>query len=73
MKANLDGKHKEFVKPQDLQGIINALDSAYEWLYNEGSNATRSQYQQKLDTIKALCDPVNKRFKELQECPELLN
>ena len=47
---------------------MTALQEAEDWLYSEeGEDATKSVYVQRLDALHALADPVINRFKEAEQ------
>ncbi|KAL6135040.1 hypothetical protein ACLB2K_067268 [Fragaria x ananassa] len=83
LKNNLEGyiyatKEKletseEFVKistSEERQTFIGKLDEVQEWLYMDGEDATASEFQERLDMLKAKGDPIFFRFKELSARPE---
>nr|XP_004305891.2 PREDICTED: heat shock 70 kDa protein 17 [Fragaria vesca subsp. vesca] len=83
LKNNLEGyiyatKEKletseEFEKistSEERQTFIGKLDEVQEWLYMDGEDATASEFQERLDMLKAKGDPIFFRFKELSALPE---
>ncbi|KAL6144112.1 hypothetical protein ACLB2K_054807 [Fragaria x ananassa] len=83
LKNNLEGyiyatKEKletseEFEKistSEERQTFIGKLDEVQEWLYMDGEDATASEFQERLDMLKAKGDPIFFRFKELSARPE---
>ena len=48
--------------------MLVALQQAEDWLYSEeGEDATKSVYVEKLDSLKVLGDPITFRYKEAEE------
>ncbi|XP_050384493.1 heat shock 70 kDa protein 17 [Argentina anserina] len=83
LKNNLEGyiyatKEKletseEFEKistSEERQTFIGKLDEVQDWLYMDGEYATASEFQERLDMLKATGDPIFLRFKELSARPE---
>ncbi|KAI8526703.1 hypothetical protein RHMOL_Rhmol12G0016100 [Rhododendron molle] len=54
---------------QERQSFIEKLDEVQEWLYMDGEDASATQFQEKLDLLKAIGDPIFFRFNELTARP----
>ncbi|KDO64342.1 hypothetical protein CISIN_1g002363mg [Citrus sinensis] len=54
---------------EERQSFVEKLDEAQEWLYTDGEDATAKEFQERLDVLKAIGDPVFFRFKELTARP----
>lgn len=54
---------------EERQSFIEKLDEAQEWLYTDGEDATFKEFQERLDILKAIGDPIFFRFKELTARP----
>lgn len=52
---------KEFIKDSDREVFVKALDAMEEWLYDEGSDAQRSEYKKRLDDLRKPGDAAEKR------------
>ncbi|KAM1059679.1 hypothetical protein ACFX15_023731 [Malus domestica] len=64
---------KEYEKvstSEERQSFIGKLDEVQEWLYTDGEDATASEFQERLDVLKAIGDPIFFRLKELTARPE---
>lgn len=62
----------DFVKistSQERQSFIEKLDEVQEWLYTDGEDASATQFQEHLDKLKAIGDPIFFRHKELTARP----
>lgn len=55
---------------EERQSFIGKLDEVQDWLYMDGEDATASEFQERLDMLKANGDPIFFRFKELSARPE---
>ncbi|CAA0837077.1 Heat shock 70 kDa protein 17 [Striga hermonthica] len=81
LKNNLEGyiystKDKletdEFEKistDQERQSFIEKLNEVQDWLYTDGEDASATDFQERLDMLKAIGDPIFFRFKELTARP----
>ncbi|MBA0841469.1 hypothetical protein Goarm_003957, partial [Gossypium armourianum] len=54
----------------ERQSVIKKLDEVQEWLYTDGEDATATEFQERLNLLKAATDPIFFRFKELTARPE---
>ncbi|KAF7123948.1 hypothetical protein RHSIM_Rhsim12G0014100 [Rhododendron simsii] len=54
---------------QERQSFIEKLDEVQEWLYTDGEDASATQFQEKLDLLKSIGDPIFFRFNELTARP----
>jgi len=64
MREKLNGSLTEFVSKNDLEMFSKQLTEAADWLYGEGEEATKSVYVGKLNSLKALGDPIENRKQE---------
>ncbi|XP_065877455.1 heat shock 70 kDa protein 17 [Euphorbia lathyris] len=53
----------------ERKSFIEKLDEVQEWLYLDGEEASASEFQDRLDSLKAIGDPIFFRFKELTARP----
>ncbi|KAE8723678.1 Heat shock 70 kDa protein 17 [Hibiscus syriacus] len=54
----------------ERQSVIEKLDEVQEWLYTDGEDASSTEFQDRLNSLKAAADPIFFRFKELTARPE---
>ncbi|KAL4366194.1 hypothetical protein GQ457_05G033010 [Hibiscus cannabinus] len=54
----------------ERQSVIQKLDEVQEWLYTDGEDASATEFQDRLNSLKAVADPIFFRFKELTARPE---
>lgn len=70
MRSKLDDRYASYVVAQEKEQLLALLTRAEEWLYSEeGEDATKSAYTEKLDSLKILGDPIVFRWQEHQELP----
>ncbi|XP_044489116.1 heat shock 70 kDa protein 17-like isoform X2 [Mangifera indica] len=50
---------------EERETFIVKLDEVQDWLYMDGEDAIAKEFQERLDSLKALGDPIFFRFKEL--------
>ncbi|KAJ4981807.1 hypothetical protein NE237_032644 [Protea cynaroides] len=55
---------------QERESFIEKLDEGQEWLYTDGEDASATEFQQRLDMLKAVGDPIFFRLNELSARPE---
>ncbi|KZV90863.1 heat shock protein 70 [Exidia glandulosa HHB12029] len=68
MRSKLDDKYASFVQAAEKSKLQAALNEAEEWLYTEeGEDATKSAYVDRLDALKKLGDPIASRYRENDE------
>ncbi|XP_061965182.1 heat shock 70 kDa protein 17-like [Populus nigra] len=86
LKNNLEGyiystKEKletseEFEKistADERKSFIEKLDEVQEWLYTDGEDATAKEFEERLDSLKAIGDPIFFRYKELSARPTAID
>lgn len=62
------------MQPLEKEKLIVALQEAEDWLYSdEGEDAPKSAYVARLDTLKALGDPVAARYRENEDRPRIIS
>ncbi|KAK0194877.1 heat shock protein 70 family [Armillaria mellea] len=67
-RGKLDDRYAHFVKPEEKEKLLVALQEAEDWLYTEeGEDATKSAYVSRLDALKVLGDPITFRWRESEE------
>lgn len=55
---------------EQRQAFVEKLDEVQDWLYTDGEDASATQFQERLDQLKAIGDPIFHRYKELTARPE---
>ncbi|KAK3005463.1 hypothetical protein RJ639_016476 [Escallonia herrerae] len=54
---------------QERQSFTDKLDEVQEWLYTDGEDASASEFQERLDSLKAIGEPIFFRYNELTARP----
>ncbi|XP_014497815.1 heat shock 70 kDa protein 17 [Vigna radiata var. radiata] len=54
---------------EERQSFIEKLDQVQDWLYTDGEDANAAEFQERLDQLKAVGDPIFLRLKELTARP----
>lgn len=54
---------------KDRQSFVEKLEEVQEWLYTDGEDATASEFQEHLNLLKAIGDPIFFRLSELTARP----
>ncbi|EKM54817.1 uncharacterized protein PHACADRAFT_258936 [Phanerochaete carnosa HHB-10118-sp] len=68
MRGKVDDRYALYVQAEEKEKLLAALSKAEEWLYSEeGEDATKSVYVEKLDALKVAGDPITFRYKEAEE------
>ncbi|EIW63665.1 heat shock protein [Trametes versicolor FP-101664 SS1] len=66
-RSRLDERYAPYVQAAEKEKIKAALADAETWLYSEeGEDATKSVYVERIERLHALADPVINRFKEAE-------
>jgi heat shock protein 4 len=67
IRGKIDDLYAEFASEEEKVRIKDKLEKTEDWLYDEGEDATKAQYQAKLDEIKFLSGPVAQRYQDKVE------
>eukprot|EP01089_Gocevia_fonbrunei_P019392 TRINITY_DN6857_c0_g1_i2.p1 TRINITY_DN6857_c0_g1~~TRINITY_DN6857_c0_g1_i2.p1 ORF type:complete len:800 (-),score=248.21 TRINITY_DN6857_c0_g1_i2:49-2448(-) len=63
-KSALSYDWEDFVLSADSSSFQEKLDAARDWLYNEGQEAKRDDYKNKLNELKSIGDQIDRRRSE---------
>ncbi|EMD33816.1 hypothetical protein CERSUDRAFT_142155 [Gelatoporia subvermispora B] len=67
-RSRLGERYASYVKADEKEKLLAALQEAEDWLYSEeGEDASKSVYAERLDKLKTLGDPISFRYKEAEE------
>ncbi|CAJ0639037.1 2219_t:CDS:2 [Entrophospora sp. SA101] len=69
IRSKLESIYSEFVKPQDKEKLLGLLNETADWLYDEGEDATKSVYVEKLEELRKYGNPIVVRYREAEELP----
>ncbi|ETI20202.1 hypothetical protein G647_08236 [Cladophialophora carrionii CBS 160.54] len=64
IRGKIDDLYADFASDEEKSKIREKLEKTEDWLYDEGDDATKAQYQAKLDEIKFLSGPVAQRYQD---------
>ncbi|OCT48078.1 Heat shock protein Hsp88 [Cladophialophora carrionii] len=64
IRGKIDDLYADFASDDEKSKIREKLEKTEDWLYDEGDDATKAQYQAKLDEIKFLSGPVAQRYQD---------
>ena len=71
MRGKLDSRYTIYVQESEKSALLAGLQDSEDWLYTEeGEDATKSAYVSRLDSLKAMGDPIVLRWKESEERPK---
>ena len=59
-----DGELRAFVEDADRDAFVSALDATESWLYDEGAEAQKSAYVERLKELKSMGEPIRFRRRE---------
>lgn len=69
-RQNVVGVYSEYCEEKQ-KSVIQVLSEQFEdWLYSEGQDATKSAYQDKLDTMLSHTRPIQNRYNEYMQLPD---
>jgi heat shock protein 4 len=74
MRGKVEDRYAAYTKPEEKEKLFAALTEAEDWLYSEeGEEATKSVYVERLDKLKVIGDPISQRYREAEERPRTLS
>jgi heat shock protein 4 len=74
MRGKVEDRFAAYTKPEEKEKLFAALTEAEDWLYSEeGEEATKSVYVERLDKLKALGDPITQRYREAEDRPRTVS
>jgi len=71
-RGALVGQYRDFVQQDTVQAFLQQLQLDEAWLYDEGANAKKNEYLQRLQKLQKFTDPVKNRFDQFNLQQELL-
>ena len=67
MRGKLDSRYAAFSQAQEKEALLALLSQAEDWLYSEeGEDASKSAYVERLDAAKKIGDPISARYIETE-------
>jgi heat shock protein 4 len=72
-RGKLDDRYAAYVQPEEKEKLLVALQGAEDWLYTEeGEEATKSAYVERLTALKVFGDPIASRYFENEARPRAI-
>jgi len=72
-RDRLGGQLSEYCEESQRTTLSDLLQKTEDWLYDEGSEQPKAEYVKKLGFLKALGDPIEKRFQEDEARPNAID
>lgn len=73
-RGKLEDRWADFVTDDVKEKFMKALNDNEEWLYTEeGEDATKSQYKERLEALKLIGDPIAHRHRESEVLPSAVD
>ncbi|KAG8933844.1 adenyl-nucleotide exchange factor sse1 [Tulasnella sp. 419] len=70
MRSKVEDRLAHYVKPDEKTKLIAACQQAEDWLYTEeGEDAPKSAYVERLDALQAIGNPISQRYFEAEGRP----
>jgi len=71
-RSKLNDQLASYVHPNVKETFLAELEKAEAWLYGEGKNTSKEAYLKKIDDLKFLGNPIDRRNKEYSQLPEFI-
>lgn len=69
MRDKILGPLSEYIDPSVKDKFAEDLNTVVDWIYDEGYDAPKSVYVEKLENLKKIGNPVVERYREAEERP----
>lgn len=69
MRDKIFGPLSEYIDPSIKDKFAEDLNAVVDWIYDEGYDAPKSVYVEKLDALKKIGNPVVERYREAEARP----
>ncbi|KAF7727708.1 adenyl-nucleotide exchange factor sse1 [Apophysomyces ossiformis] len=69
MRDKVLGPYAEYIDPSIKGTFADDLNAVVDWIYDEGDDAPKSVYVEKLEGLKRIGNPVVERYREAEERP----
>jgi len=73
MRNKLNDTYASYVHSNVKTTFLNELEKVEQWLYGEGAKTTKEAYIKKFDDLYFFGGPIEKRYREFQNIPEVAN
>lgn len=72
MRSEIEGHLGKYIEPSAGAAFCSQMTDLEDWLYDDGENAQKSEYNAKIAELKKIGDPVQYRNAEAQKRPDLI-
>jgi heat shock protein 4 len=62
LRNKIDDQYADFASEEEKEKIKAKLETAEDWLYDEGEDASKGVYIAKIDELRALAGPIRQRY-----------
>lgn len=66
MREKIADQYADFITEADAEQFRSQLTAMEDWLYDEGEDAEKAEYEEKLNGLKTVGEPVSERFREYE-------
>ncbi len=67
MRGKVEDRYAAYIQSQEKEALLAGLQDSEDWLYTEeGEDAKKSAYVDRLDALKKIGDPVVARYREAE-------
>lgn len=73
MRDNLDGIYKTFCSADEKKGMLEKVNGAEDWVYNEGFDSTKQEYTRRLEELQQFGGPIERRYQEHNNRPTVID
>jgi heat shock 70kDa protein 4 len=73
MRDKLDGPLKSFATEKEKDALKSLMTATENWLYDEGYETTKQEYERKLVELKKIGNPVDGRFHQHSQRPAVVD
>jgi heat shock protein 4 len=73
MRNKINDVYANYASSNTKTTFLAELQKAETWLYNEGAGTTKEAYQLKVEELRFFGNPIEKRFKEYENLPEVIS
>eukprot|EP00122_Pirum_gemmata_P003838 Pgem_evm2s3475 len=69
LRDKLEDNYKPYVLQEQVDEIFVKLDDMVDWLYGDGEDCEKKLYDEKLDELKSISEPIALRYREGESRP----
>lgn len=72
LRSRLSHELAPYAPAHVRDSLLQELDAAEQWLYGEGEDVSKSQYQERLQVLEAEGNPIVRRYQAYSDLPDAL-